>query len=294
MSSHASWFLSGFILKQIYTYCRRSKVRVDKLWLRLLVLGTIVIQIVDTAASVYAAYGLNARQWGIPTGFLIGPIIGEDIGIMAVPLASSLTQIFYVWRIWTFSAAVGKNRLKILCRAASVLIVMLNICAAACGVFIFVESLLPNSVSYWFIFLLAMNASVGAADILITVFMTILLSSARGQTNFRGTRGALSRISRITLQSGFLTTFLTVCAVILNGVGVGIYAIFWELSTKSYAITLFANLNARSRSRGNVEHLPSEHEHDQGHDSLHGFSNQVHSHFSGETNQASGESQGQF
>jgi len=267
MSSNASWFLLGFILKQTYTYYRCSKVRVDPLWLRLLVLGSVATQLIDTVACAYPAYGFGVQRWGHPailSEFSPASVIIGNLTLLTLAAAISFTQGFYVWRIWIFSGsgAVERNRLKIAARVTAAFVLFLSICAAACYLSIFVAASFASATPRWFLPLeLVANASTATADILITVLMTMLLSQARAQTCFSRTRSALSQISAITLQSGLLTTFLTICALSLDVAQNDVFGIIWELSTKSYAISLFANLNARSQFRRNVQHISIEHGH---------------------------------
>jgi len=264
MSSHLNWFLSGFILQQTYTYYRRSKVQKDPLWIRLVVFGTIAIQFIDTADIAYSAFVDTVQVWGSSTGLSnpsLGFAITSNLTVLTLTAASSLTQGFYVWRIWTFSGAVGSGRLKTVSRVTSAFIVLLSVCATACYLVVFAESLILVQVTEWYSILeYTANAAVAMGDALITVLMTILLYRARTQTVFKRTRGTISRINRITLQSGLLTTFLAICALVLNLTNQEIYEMFWELSTKSYAISLFANLNARSQVHGNVQYISTEHD----------------------------------
>jgi len=79
--------------------------------------------------------------------------------------------------------------------------------------------------------------------------MTALLLRAKAQTRFGGTRDKVTRLIRLTLQTGLLTTLLALSGLGLMLAGLSYFDIFWIALTKSYAISLFANLNARSRQR---------------------------------------------
>lgn len=126
----------------------------------------------------------------------------------------------------------------------------------------FVEAFFHSIFPEWVgIALLLASASHAVADLLITVLMMMLLSRARAQSDFRRTNDAISRINRVALQSGVLTTIIAICALSAFAGGRDIYAIFWELGTKSYAISLFANLNARTQFRArDIQHISTDKE----------------------------------
>jgi len=256
MGANISWLFFGFLLKQIYTYCHRSNG--DSLYFRHLVSVTIAIQFFDTAAFSYAAYGFGVQAWGIT---ILNDAAAEttsvfsNLSLLDLSLASATTQWFFTWRILTFAKAAGKSRWRNFSKVTSVLILLLSICASACGVFLFVAAFfLEGHPKWWIPLLLLVNATMAVADILITVSMTGLLLHAKAQTRFGETRDIVTRFMRITLQTGLLTSFLALSGLALMAAELSYYAIFWEVLTKSYAVSLFANLNARGSHLRNPSH----------------------------------------
>jgi len=97
------------------------------------------------------------------------------------------------------------------------------------------------------------NVSSAVADVTITICMMTLLLHAKASSCFGEMRDLLSRLIRLTLQTGLLTSILALLVVpffIRNLVG--IYSIPWYILGKSYVISLLANLNARKRSNSSV------------------------------------------
>jgi len=77
-----------------------------------------------------------------------------------------------------------------------------------------------------------------------------LLLHAKASSHFAKTNDMLSRLIRIVLQTGLLTSVLAllVLPLIFRKALSGIYSLPWYILGKSYAISLLANLNARTRS----------------------------------------------
>jgi len=253
MGTNASWLFLGFLLKQSYTYYRGPQAKKESLSIRLLVIVTIFNQLFDTAAFTYSAYGFSVQTWGISSlnvdPAYVSSIFGE-LSILNLCIASATTQFFFTWRILTFAKVARQSRWRNFSRVSSAVILLMNICASACSFFLFVASFIEETYpTWWDPVLLLVNASMAAADILITVCMTGLLLHAQSQAYFGETRDMVTRFIRLTLQTGLLTSFLSICGLVLAASKISYYAIFWEILTKSYAVSLFANLNARSDNR---------------------------------------------
>jgi len=97
------------------------------------------------------------------------------------------------------------------------------------------------------------NSASAVTDIAITISLTALFRHAKAGSSFGETRDLLSRLTRIVLQTGLLTSFLAllVLPLIFNNV-VGIFALPWYILGESYVISLLANLNARGRANASV------------------------------------------
>jgi len=256
MGANASWLFLGFLLKQLYTYHRRSLTKKEPLSIRFLVIVTISNQLFDTAAFAFSAYGLSVQAWGIST--LDDPAytstIFGNLSFLNLCIASeATTQLFFTWRILTLAKVARQRRWRNFSRASSLVILLMNLSALACSLFLFVASFIEGTYPRWWEpVLLLVNASMVAADILITVCMTGLLLHAQAQAYF----GMVTRFLRLTSQTSLLTSLLSVRGFVLAASKISYYAIFWEVPIKSkYAVSL---LNTRSDKRTTLHRAPME------------------------------------
>jgi len=98
---------------------------------------------------------------------------------------------------------------------------------------------------------LVWTLSTAVADATITVCMMVMLYHAKANSHFGPTRDKLSSLIRLTIQTGLLTSALAIpIAPLFIDIQVGIYTLTCFLLGKSYAISLLANLNARSSTAG--------------------------------------------
>jgi len=85
------------------------------------------------------------------------------------------------------------------------------------------------------------------ADLIITLCMMIILRHARASSFFGETRNIISRLLRLTIQTGLLTTTLAIpIPPLVFANEIGIWSLTAFLIGKSYVISLLANLNERS------------------------------------------------
>jgi len=99
------------------------------------------------------------------------------------------------------------------------------------------------------------NLSSAVVDVTITICMTSLLLHAKASSCLKDTHDLLSRLIRIVLQTGLLTSILAILVVPLFLAELnGLYAIPWYILGKSYIISLLANLNARKRANAPLVH----------------------------------------
>jgi len=88
--------------------------------------------------------------------------------------------------------------------------------------------------------------SSAVVDVTITLCMAALLLHAKANSYFGETRDLLSRLIRIVLQTGLLTTVLALLILLLYvKEEVGMYGLPAFVLGKTYVISLLANLNAR-------------------------------------------------
>jgi len=91
--------------------------------------------------------------------------------------------------------------------------------------------------------------------------MMALLLHAKANSYFGETRDLLTRLIRIVLQTGLLTSALALLVLPLFFRNlIGIYALPWYILGKSEVISLLANLNARKRSNAPAIHGHDNHQ----------------------------------
>jgi len=99
----------------------------------------------------------------------------------------------------------------------------------------------------WGTLVLVWTVSTSVVDVTITICMIVILYHAKANAYFGETHDKLSRLLRLTIQTGFLTSILAVPMTPLYFYGgPGTYTVTWFSLGKSYLISLLANLNARS------------------------------------------------
>lgn len=84
-----------------------------------------------------------------------------------------------------------------------------------------------------------------AADVLITICMLALLWHAKSQAIFGEIRNTVSRLIRLTIQTGLLTSVLALLVLPLIVQNTVLYTLPWYLLGKSYGLSILVNLNSR-------------------------------------------------
>jgi len=253
----ASWMFSSFIIVQAFTYLRHYKK--DSKFLKAIVYVVILLQLVQTGLESYEAYATDSVGWGDPEIiFNLSIAIADDLLPILISLTAFIIQYFFIWRIWTFSTTFTLRSTRILFKLVCAIIALVSALSLAAGLTGAIVSLSADAqLPKWLKMIVVLwNASSAATDITITICMMGLLLHARANTCFGETRDLLSRLTRILLQTGLLTSVLAllVLPLLLIRNLVGIYSLPWFVLGKSYVISLLANLNARKRSNVSVVH----------------------------------------
>ncbi|KAF8575759.1 hypothetical protein K439DRAFT_1641143 [Ramaria rubella] len=237
--------LLGLLLAQTYTYYISFKN--DNPWLKAFVYSSITLGLLESGLESFVGYTYLVGGWGDtnllmvpPKPLLFQPVCDALLGYMV--------QSFYIWRIWTFGQNIAT---KCICVFLATLSLMSFACAIAVPVVflhIDVQALLLSATrdvtTIWLV-------SAAVVDIIISISMIIILQNAKSKTYFSETRDIISRLSRQTLQTGTLTSLLALAILFcFTQIHVGnMHTLFAYLLGKSYAMSLLANLNARSRGR---------------------------------------------
>jgi len=241
--NNAAWLLLGFISMQTYTYYRHSGRK--HLGLNILVYSLVILVTGKRAVSLFVAYSYLT--------------IVDDLQPVFVALLAIFVQFFFTWRIWSFCMAVYGRRMRKVVAAICFFIVCTSVCGLVSAITF--SGVVISPVSYpgflGYRLVLIWSLSTAVADVTITAIMIRILYHAKSSTYFGVTRDKLSRLLRLTLQTGFLT------AILALPIG-PLYAIYQDTSSifditsyvlgESYVISLLANLNARSHNPTSPDH----------------------------------------
>ncbi|CAA7266093.1 unnamed protein product [Cyclocybe aegerita] len=228
--------LYGVSLVQSFIYYQTYKQ--DAAWIRYFVLYLFVLETANTGFNIGLLYEPLVLHYGDPRSFIISPLMLIADPIVTV-MVSTPVQFFIAWRI----KVIGNSLIM------PIVIVFLGTCAFIGGI------ALTVCVSYmreWSRFtqfegaVITWLAAAAAADLLITGSLSWSLN--RRRTGIKATDDKVSRIIRLTVQTGLITAifaladvliFLTVKGTTLNFI--------WDLPlSKLYTNSLLSTLNSRA------------------------------------------------
>jgi len=177
----------------------------------------------------------------------------SDAQPLFAALPAALVQFFFIWRIWSVCMAVYGRLVRMLVRGICLFLVFTSLCAFISALmavaFAIHVDLGGQSSTIAFVLLPLWTVSSAVTDVLITICMIVILCHARTKSFSGETYSKVSRLLRVTVQTGFLSSALAICIAALNFMSKrthGLYLLPVFLLGKSYIITLFANLNSRS------------------------------------------------
>ncbi|KAF8157232.1 hypothetical protein B0H34DRAFT_798528 [Crassisporium funariophilum] len=236
LGTFINMILYGVLTVQVYHYYLTFKK--DAPWIRYLVFYLFMAETVNTGCDIAMMYQPLIQKFGQPDAVKFFPTMfaAEPVVIVAI---STPIQIFFAWRI------------KLLTKSniLACIIVIFSIVSCGGGIWTTIRLVqvklfsrkpeLHTAALVWFL------AAV-VADVLITSVLVFSLS--RRKTGFVATDDAISKIIRMTVQTGFITAFFAVGDVVffmtlphtaLN--------FLWDLAlSKLYSNCLLSTLNARS------------------------------------------------
>ncbi|KAK0498701.1 hypothetical protein EDD18DRAFT_47035 [Armillaria luteobubalina] len=232
-----NWGLFGTLSVQLYLYYLAFPN--DRRITKYLVYGIYVIesgQTILVAHDTFAAFGYGFGDIGALTGtnfnWLTGPIMGA--------VAACIGQIFYAYRIFI----VSKSRFILM------FLICISLTSSSAGIITGIYSfhagnviILDDRRMY-----IAIGIWCGASalcDILIAIFMTYYLM--HNTTNFRRTRILVTKIIRLTIETGSMTAVVALLTLILF-IGFPHHIFFITpgvLVPKLYANAVYMVLNSR-------------------------------------------------
>lgn len=250
--NNIAWMFLGFVFLQSHQYFT-YKQRKDTLFLRAFVGSVVLLTIVETVLEGYVGYRYLVGGWGDPQ-VLLGPPKPLPFQPVVVALMGTLVQCFYAWRIRVFGSTLERPLFAMASRLLSYLITLMSISALASSLAIpivfvrtDVQAVLLERTR---IGTTAWTVISAVCDITITVCMIGILQHAKSKTEFADTRDALSRLIRLSIQTGLLTSIfaLGIIVVFLTEQSGNMHTFACYLLGKSYPMSLLANLNARAGS----------------------------------------------
>ncbi|KAF9000864.1 hypothetical protein BDQ17DRAFT_1359107 [Cyathus striatus] len=228
--------LYGILIVQTYSYYQTYKK--DAAWIKYLVMYLFIIESVNTGCDIAMMYQPLIAEFGQPdaTKFFPTMFAAEPIAIVMV---STPIQLFFAWRI---KLLTKNNYLPVIIALFAIISLAGGVWTTAKIVIIkqFIRKPeLHEPALLWFL-------AACISDIMITVVLVVTLSKRR--TGFETTDDAISKIIRMTVQTGMLTAlfavgdvvfFMTLPHTALN--------FLWDLAlSKLYSNCLLSTLNARA------------------------------------------------
>ncbi|KAH9477717.1 hypothetical protein JR316_0009943 [Psilocybe cubensis] len=242
-----TWGLQGVLCVQVYNYYLSFPD--DPKYMKGLVYSCLALELAqtlmvtrDTHLVFAAGYGDLMALDHLHLLWLTLPILGGIVGL--------LCHLTFAWRISLLSGS----------KIVGVIIAALAI-AGAVAAFVFGGKMhsaqsLSNLVLIKHIYLVCglWNGLGAACDIVIAGCMTYCLS--RSQTGFRNTDLLLTRIMRLTIETGVFTATASICSAVLfvgfrEKMTTSVYFVIPAIMlTKLYAITIVATFNNRPDAVG--------------------------------------------
>jgi len=250
LGSNAAWMLLGLLACQTYIYYISASSSKDHPLFKSLVYGMVILVTAESAMKAYVSFNLLVSGWGDTLVLAKMPFpvrLLQDMQLVVDAIPALLVQMFFTWRIWTFCMAAFRRKTKKCVIGLCVFIVLTSVCAFIAAVVLFVAFLRSWSTRSTKATFIVWAISTAAADVTITICMIAILYHAKSNSYYGETRNRISRLLRLTIQTGFLTCILAipVSPLFVSELG-GAYSLTCFMLGKSYVISLLANLNARS------------------------------------------------
>ncbi|CAE6438264.1 hypothetical protein ACGC1H_007007 [Rhizoctonia solani] len=243
-----NWGLFGILILQVYIY--HISFPNDSRVIKSLVYGLFFVDCVQTALTTHNAWHFLSRGWGD-----LRVLSDPGWSWIAVPLlsgiVSSTVQLFFAWRIWVLSKSIP----------LAGLIVAIAVTQGLCAMYSGIKFAILNDVTK--IATLFPTATVwlgGSAlcDFIITISMVTFL--ARASTGFSQTDSVITKLIRMTVETGLVTTTAATVELILYLVYQknNLHMIPALALAKLYTNTLLATFNSRSVAFGGSSRTDAE------------------------------------
>ncbi|KAF8735584.1 hypothetical protein AX14_001835 [Amanita brunnescens Koide BX004] len=236
IGTYMNMILYGILIVQALFYFQTYKK--DAPWIRYLVLYLFLVETINTGCDIAMMYQPLIMEYGQPDAVKFFPTMfaSEPVVIVAV---STPIQLFFAWRIWALTKSIW---IPIIVSLFALVSFAGGIWTAAKIVIIRLFALKPELHEPALVWFLASCIS----DVCITAVLVFSLSKRK--TGFAATDDALSKIIRLTVQTGLITSLFAIGDVVffmtLPHTGLNF---LWDLAlSKLYSNCLLSTLNARA------------------------------------------------
>ncbi|TFL00760.1 hypothetical protein BDV98DRAFT_568664 [Pterulicium gracile] len=232
--------LFGVLAVQLYVYTIAFKH--DPRWLRVLVYTIFTLEVAFQGIEAYSAWYSLGAGWGKVANLKGYPLPTVAFSTLT-GVITSLVHGFYSWRIavlmrkYVVVVIIG---LLSLVQLSMSIYVTVHVARAQGQAALAALHQTSKIITVWFSFS-------AAADVLITVAMTMLLLAARRRSHYVFTNTRLQNLIKYTVETGLITScsVLIVLALFLALPEDRYHYILYYSLGKIYANTLMATLNAR-------------------------------------------------
>ncbi|KAK0194323.1 hypothetical protein F5146DRAFT_430732 [Armillaria mellea] len=232
-----NWGLFGTLSVQLYLYYLAFPD--DRRFTQYLVYGIYVIEVVQTMFITHDVFATFGYGFGDLDSLTANHLYWFTVPIM-IAISAGIGQIFYAYRIFVLSKS----------RILSIFIICISLPNFVASIFTGIYSFQAGSITRLTSRKLhvAAGISCGASalcDILIAICMTYYLM--RSTTNFRRTRILITKIIRLTIETGSMTAVVALLSVVLFIVfpNQAFYMTPTLIMPKLYANAVYMVLNSR-------------------------------------------------
>ncbi|KAI1784891.1 hypothetical protein LXA43DRAFT_1186174 [Ganoderma leucocontextum] len=228
--------LYGISMNQAMHYFR--KYTKDPLIIKFMIVFLVVLNTFHSICCMHASYYYGVRNFFKPQALLFG-VWSIQILTPISGLIFLITQSFYVWRIYR----LGYRYIFVVIPLVLLMASTAGFIVAATGE-LFLPSTFAQSSRYTWLISAGLGCAL-ATDLVVCA--TLITSLARSDSAFKRENSALTVLLVCTVNTGFLTSALTMLSLVLslaythNLVFVGVSM----LTTKSYVHAVLAVVNSR-------------------------------------------------
>ncbi|KAH8085999.1 hypothetical protein BXZ70DRAFT_1045453 [Cristinia sonorae] len=239
-----TWGLMGMLTVQVYIYYLAFP---KDNWKTKFLVGTAyAVETTQTACFTYDIFRIFVRGWSNPSELDSVGLLWLDISIIP-GIVPTLCQLFYAWRIHRLSQSY---KIPVLVALLSITQLVVTLYGGVRA--IHMQNILNYPETVVFTSLLICFTSEALCDTLIACSMSYFFWKARKTVLSRQASTMLTRLIRLTVETGFITAVSTTVMFMLF---VGqkdtlLYAGFLTPSSKLYSNTLLVLLNSRVRILG--------------------------------------------